>query len=784
MAYQKIINFLKIHWAKFIRQWVFVFKKYRASSILFLVLFILSVTYFNLSALAVDVRSSVTITNVDPEVISVYLSDTSFNMDDDYLDGTVVIPQVGTSRQMYFNGIVQDDNTAEDIVKVSAVFYRSGVASSSDCAVDNNNCFRVENCDLLDKDKVSKQYSCGIEVECNIDTTDGNGDFPLEDWRAEIRVDDPFNGSGVNTNLIKEVESFGELCNGLDDDCNDKTDDGFEPIVCGLGVCENTIPACTGGEWQTCVPLPHQEMPEISCKDVLDNDCNGFTDVDDDNCYDIDWDTIHNDIEYKLTEHLEALTVITIGIADDVKAFEDEYDNTIITGSTAFGSDQIITILPPGTRVPSSVLLFKSEKTKSKKKHRMVVKGAKLAAGATKSLVVKWDREVCIIDKPGDIVVNEEKCVDEDYQRLIDCDGKIYNFNDFPDSIERNFQCNAIGGGFMEVKGLVYSSATSFKDDDNDKVDNDYDICPNMDDEIGCGGLKFSPVPELSESINVPIKSTIIQSGTLNKDFGDGTFIQLTVVDTGAKVAFEFDFDIGPIYADFWPDEEGVSVPINNAFYIKAKDKYGYIDELFRDMDVRIKTPDYGVDGAELELYYLDTRTKKWRVVEGYVATPDKRDFAFLTRHTTFALFKVPAQISVINTSISNRLAAQHKVEYLEREMLKDVTKVKAPYYTPKTRYADRIKPRVAQKEVEKEIIESRIKDPENICLSIMCAAAPTIVVEKEVEIATGWTKTKQRLIGIYLFHKPLFCLLLIIVLLFILLVSDQVVKKDDKINS
>jgi len=66
-----------------------------------------------------------------------------------------------------------------------------------------------------------------------------------------------------------------EVCDGQDNDCDGDTDEGFGTTTCGKGLCEHTIDNCVGGWPQLCNPL-EGSAPE-SC-DGLDNDCNGFVD--------------------------------------------------------------------------------------------------------------------------------------------------------------------------------------------------------------------------------------------------------------------------------------------------------------------------------------------------------------------------------------------------------------------------------------------------------------------------------------------------------------------------
>jgi hypothetical protein len=68
-----------------------------------------------------------------------------------------------------------------------------------------------------------------------------------------------------------------ESCNGKDDDCDGKADEGLGDLVCGKGTCLHKVPSCAGGKTQVCDP--YEGAAEESC-DGLDNDCDGLVDED------------------------------------------------------------------------------------------------------------------------------------------------------------------------------------------------------------------------------------------------------------------------------------------------------------------------------------------------------------------------------------------------------------------------------------------------------------------------------------------------------------------------
>jgi len=86
-----------------------------------------------------------------------------------------------------------------------------------------------------------------------------------------------------------------EVCNGVDDDCDDEIDEELGVAVCGLGPCEHMVPVCLDGVPQECDPFEGSLDEEC---DGVDTDCdgladNGFPDQDQDgeaDCMDLDDD--------------------------------------------------------------------------------------------------------------------------------------------------------------------------------------------------------------------------------------------------------------------------------------------------------------------------------------------------------------------------------------------------------------------------------------------------------------------------------------------------------------
>ncbi|MBM4394253.1 MAG: lamin tail domain-containing protein [Deltaproteobacteria bacterium] len=85
--------------------------------------------------------------------------------------------------------------------------------------------------------------------------------------------------AGFSCPYPKVFEPVEQSCDGLDNDCDGDTDEDLPPPpepCLGKGVCQGTVPECSGAGGWVC-PYPPAWHPEETC-DGLDDDCDGETD--------------------------------------------------------------------------------------------------------------------------------------------------------------------------------------------------------------------------------------------------------------------------------------------------------------------------------------------------------------------------------------------------------------------------------------------------------------------------------------------------------------------------
>ena len=155
-----------------------------------------------------------------------------------------------------------------------------GQVLATPCSVDNDagSCSGVQLCSqgaLLPCDAAtpSVEICDGLDSDCSGIADDNLGVLMCGKGECAHEVQSCVAGMLMQCDPLEGAVP--EVCDGLDNDCNGLTDDGFPELTCGAGQCAKSVAACALGQVQQCNPFAGS-TPE-GC-DLVDNDCDGETD--------------------------------------------------------------------------------------------------------------------------------------------------------------------------------------------------------------------------------------------------------------------------------------------------------------------------------------------------------------------------------------------------------------------------------------------------------------------------------------------------------------------------
>lgn len=293
-----------------------------------------------------------------------------------------------------------------------------------------------------------------------------------------------------------------EVCDSVDNDCNSLADDGIAPVPtsCGLGECAAAGQLiCLGGSLvDTCTPgTPTEEI----C-DGLDNDCNDFVDEQGVCTGDSDNDGVIDCAEFALTGDRVGLGVTP---QNDVSNFSGSCDpatgEVTIEGSDINGNLLVRITLPVGSSAPSGEITLTHDTILGVfgfSQSSGIV--APTPPGKTITFVTDFDRadKICFVDDPSGIFLDSRVTgifcpTDPSISRvLMDCPASpaigtktVSGFPDMP--TERTYTCQKVdigGTSYMTVTGMTFSTIAEFLDEDNDTANDLSDNCsgvPNQD---------------------------------------------------------------------------------------------------------------------------------------------------------------------------------------------------------------------------------------------------------------------------------------------------------------
>ncbi len=137
--------------------------------------------------------------------------------------------------------------------------------------------------DLIPESDLAQEVEVAVQLDLSpeLDTKTPDQATPL-DLLEEVEdtlvpdVGDDLEDLAAETDVEQCIPEE-EVCDGLDNDCDDEIDEELGTVTCGIGLCEHVVDFCLEGVEQECDPL---EGAQVEACDGVDNDCDGDIDED------------------------------------------------------------------------------------------------------------------------------------------------------------------------------------------------------------------------------------------------------------------------------------------------------------------------------------------------------------------------------------------------------------------------------------------------------------------------------------------------------------------------
>ncbi|MBW1811347.1 MAG: fibronectin type III domain-containing protein, partial [Deltaproteobacteria bacterium] len=189
------------------------------------------------------------------------------------------------------DGLDNDCNTVVDDLDGPACPLQNGVCVDSTQPCGGAAGFLACDADTYGADYELDEVTCdGFDNDCD-DATDEDLSGPLCPFQMGVCADSRRLCDGLAGWTECDAGSYGAdyeadetQCDGLDNDCDDSTDEDLIGPACPLqtGVCSGSVQRCGAQDWLPCDASDYgvdYEVDETLC-DALDNDCDGETDQD------------------------------------------------------------------------------------------------------------------------------------------------------------------------------------------------------------------------------------------------------------------------------------------------------------------------------------------------------------------------------------------------------------------------------------------------------------------------------------------------------------------------